>query len=350
MTGWVVLLDMSPWCFVSVWYKIWVTARYTDETAVGENKSSDTEIRVCGIDNRQHHMFRHRYPAPTEESLEIAGKALVFHQWLEMEAHGIVWKYQREGRCQEFGDIRERRIDAFQWYLMGVHSVWWKFKITDPPLVCKGKMHKAKVHSCTTSQTSVQPKRQGSQLKYLQLTSDRFLNFTLDPWKERIPLSWKVNVGTVSAVGAWGPGASHKWGAESVCVGAQMENHDHGSHVPRHTDVLPSRSSQQGCPLTHSFSLLCSLRRPRGWAADCWSRGNGNISLLGGLRSKMLSDRASVWQRTHTSILNVSLPEVLNLYLNLHTKCQLTGHSFPQLQNLGFQVVSSFISLQLKWI
>lgn len=96
------------------------------------------------------------------------------------------------------------------------------------------------------------------------------------------------------AMGAQGPGASHEWGTKSVRAGAQMENYVCGSSVPRHTDVLPSRSSQKGCPLRHSPYFLCSPRRPRGWVAEWWYQGYGNILLPCQLKSKMLYDKASL--------------------------------------------------------
>ena len=51
--------------------------------------------------------------------------------------------------------------------------------------------------------------------------------------------------------------------------------------------------------------------------------GYGNISLFGGLKSNMWSNRASLCPRIHTPFLNISSPEVLNLYFNISTKLEL---------------------------
>ena len=55
--------------------------------------------------------------------------------------------------------------------------------------------------------------------------------------------------------------------------------------------------------------------------------GYGSISLLGGLKSNMWSNRASPCPRTHTSFLNISSPEVLNLYFNISTKFEVNASS-----------------------
>lgn len=72
------------------------TAKYTDkQLRIGLKKNRKTVIRIQNKRGRKH-IFRHMYPLPTEESLEIVGRAWLFHQLLGMKAHVIVHEYQRK--------------------------------------------------------------------------------------------------------------------------------------------------------------------------------------------------------------------------------------------------------------